>query len=288
MRNLSEQQTGILLVTVSAFVFSTAGLFVKSVEAGAWEVIFWRGVFSIGFSLVFVLMRRRFRQEFVQIGKPGLTVGVLNALGTVAFVPAFKLTTIANVTLIYAAAPLVAGVLAWVFLKERLNIQRILAIFLAMAGVVVIVSGSLGAVNISGDLLALWMTCALAVIMVMYRAFPGTPATGPVVVSSLLLLFPALIFGSPFQVALNEIAIMVLFGFQFTIASITLMEGAKRLSAARTALLSILETPLAPLLAWVVLAELPAPATFVGGGLVFAAVIWAQITPNNDKIALSR
>ncbi len=212
------------------------------------------------------------------MGRSGLLIGVLGALGTGAFVPAFKLTTIANVTLIYAAAPIFAGLLAWAFLSERLSVQRILAILLAFGGVAVIVSGSLGGLHLSGDLLALWMTCMMALIIVVYRAWPETPAAGPIVLSSIILLVPAVSFGDPMAVSGGEIGIMALFGLQFTVASITLMEGAKRISAAQTALLSILETPLAPLLAWMVLAEVPATATFAGGGLVFAAVVWAQVT----------
>ena len=39
----SEYYIGAFLVVISAITFSTAGLFTKGVEAGSWEVIFWRG-----------------------------------------------------------------------------------------------------------------------------------------------------------------------------------------------------------------------------------------------------
>ena len=41
-----SRNTGIILLLISALVFSTAGLFTKGVAAGASEVIFWRGVFA--------------------------------------------------------------------------------------------------------------------------------------------------------------------------------------------------------------------------------------------------
>ena len=37
---------GVLLVAVSAFFASTAGLFSKGIAADAWSIIFWRGVFD--------------------------------------------------------------------------------------------------------------------------------------------------------------------------------------------------------------------------------------------------
>jgi drug/metabolite transporter (DMT)-like permease len=50
--------------------------------------------------------------------------------------------------------------------------------------------------------------------------------------------------------------------------------GAKYIPAAEAALLSILETPLAPLWVWVFFAEVPRNATLWGGGIVLIAVLW--------------
>ena len=74
--------------------------------------------------------------------------------------------------------------------------------------------------------------------------------------------------------------LLVLFGLVFAVASITLMEGAKRISAAQTALLSVLETPMAPILAFLILAEMPATTSLIGGGMIFCAVVWAQMAKN--------
>jgi hypothetical protein len=40
----ATRAAGIALVVVSALVFSTAGPFTRGVEAGAWDIIFWRGI----------------------------------------------------------------------------------------------------------------------------------------------------------------------------------------------------------------------------------------------------
>ena len=45
-------------------------------------------------------------------------------------------------------------------------------------------------------------------------------------------------------------------------------------SATRSALIGALETPLAPALVWIVLGEVPAIMTCVGGVIVLAAVFW--------------
>jgi drug/metabolite transporter (DMT)-like permease len=143
----------------------------------------------------------------------------------------------------------------------------------ALLGVAVIVSGSIGQISLNGDLLALWMTTAMASIMVIYRKYPGTPGAGPAVLQSVLLLPFAAIFGSPFDVDRTEIYVLASFGLLFAIASVTLAEGAKRIPSGQTALLSALETPLAPIFAFMLFAEVPNIATFLGGSVVLFAVL---------------
>jgi len=270
--------TGVVLIVVSAIVFSTAGIFTKGVEAGAWEIIFWRGVFAAGFTVVYVLWRGTLRREFMAMGKSGLSVALVGASGIAAFIPALKLTTMANVALIYASAPLLAAVLAWLWIGERLSGKLVAGCVATFIGVAVIFQGSAGSINLQGDLLALWMTCALAIMMAIYRRYPDTPAAGPAALSSLVLLPPGLVLGIPFSVPWQEVAILIAFGLVFAIASITLAEGAKRIPAGETALLSVLETPLAPLFGWLFFAEIPPAATFIGGSLILLAVIVTQVS----------
>lgn len=269
----TEYSIGVILVIVAAVTYSTAGIFTKGVVAGAWSVIFWRGVFAAGFTTGWTIGKGTFRSNFFHMGKSGWAVGVIGAVGTAAFIPAFKLTSIANVSLIYAAAPLIAAMLAWVIIGERITRRTMIRSMRALIGVGIIVSGSIGKVNLTGDALALTMTVAMATIMVIYRKFPRTPGAGPSVMQSLFLIPPSSIFGAPFQAEPMEIAILASFGLLFAIASVTLAEGAKRVPSGQTALLSALETPLAPIFAFVIFAEMPNMVTLLGGGVVLIAVL---------------
>ena len=105
----SQYGLGVMLVVVSAITFSTAGLFSKGVSAAPWDIIFWRGVFSAGFTTLWVWYRGQVRDNFAKMGISGIAVAIVGALGTAAFIAAFKLTTIANVSMIYATAPMLAA-----------------------------------------------------------------------------------------------------------------------------------------------------------------------------------
>ena len=275
-RNVSQHATGVALVVLSAVVFSTAGLFSKGLAVPAWDIIFWRGVFAAILTTLYVFWCGHFRREFLCMGRSGIVVALLGASGTAAFIPAFKFTTIANVSLIYAATPILAMLLAWAWIGERMTKYVIVGATASLAGVVLIVAGSLGKLNLTGDLLALWMAVAIAVMLVVYRVFPDTPAAGPAVLSSLVLLPLALIFGKPLQNSLWDIGIMAIFGLTFAVASVTLAEGARRLPAGETALLSLLEMPLAPLLALFAFQEWPALTTLAGGAMILSGVLYSQ------------
>lgn len=263
---------------ISALIFSSAGIFTKGVIAGAWAVIFWRGLSAVIFTAGYLILRGQLKKEVAAFGRPALAITLMGASGTAAFIPAFKLTSVANVAMIWAAAPFMAAVLAWVFIGERPTRNIIIASCAAFFGVCFIVAGSFGGGNLTGDILALWMTLMMSCVMVIYRRWPETTAALPAALSSLVLLPVALIFGSPILVTASDGFILVVFGLVFAIASVTLAEGARRLPPAETALLSALETPLAPLLAFVVLLETPAKTTWLGGFVILSAVIYSQLS----------
>ena len=269
----SEYATGIMLLVAAAVAYSTAGIFTKGVVAGAWAVIFWRGLFAASFTTGWTISQGTFRNNYRGMGYSGWAVGIVGALGTAAFIPAFKLTSIANVSLIYAVAPLIAAVLAWRFIGERITIRTLVGSFCALLGVVIIVSGSIGQISIQGDALALVMTTAMATIMVIYRKYPDTPGAGPSILQSLILLPPSFALGGPFRTEPFEILVLAAFGLLFAVASVTLAEGAKRVPSGQTALLSVLEAPLAPVLAFIVFTEVPNIATILGGSVVLIAVL---------------
>ena len=267
---------GVALLVLSALTFSTAGIFTKAVSADAWSVIFWRGLSGLIFSVIFLMLRGKLRDELRRFGPPAVLATLIGASGTAAFIPAFKLTSVANVSLIWATAPFLAALLAWVTIKERPTRWVVLCSLLALIGVLITVSGSLGSASLLGDMLAFWMTLMMAGMMVLYRLWPDTPTVLPAAASSLVLLAPAIWVSDPIQVAGFEIGILILFGLVFSVASITLVEGARRVPSAQAALISLLETPLAPLWALILLREAPTLQAIIGGAIIMGAVLLSE------------
>ena len=277
LKRQSRHLQGVLLVLVSAAVFSSVGLFVKGVAADSWSILFWRGLSATAFTLVYVSWRGALQLEFLRMGRPGVSAAIIGALATAAFIPAFKHTSIANVSLIYAAVPFVAAAIAWVWMREKPALPVVLASVTAFLGVLTIVGGSLHSVSLRGDLLALVMTVGMAGFLCIYRRYPQTPAAGPAVLSSVILIPLALFGENPLALPFGEIFLICGFGLVFAVASVTMAEGARRLPAAETALISALETPLAPLWAYLVFSEIPTRFTLIGGAIILFAVFVSQL-----------
>ena len=196
--------------------------------------------------------------------------------GNGGLIPAFKLTSVANVADLVGGAGSGRG--AWlVDFGQRMTAGFMLACQRSgrhrdhCPGV-------LGGSGLSGDLLALWMTLMMVLIMIIYRRWPGTPVTLPTVAASLLLLPVCWVLGDPASASAGQIALTALFGLTYVVASVTLAGGSACLAPGETALVSVSETPWAILLVGLGLAEWPSTQTAIGGTVIMAAVLWYQVT----------
>ncbi len=271
-QSLSTHRKGLLLVAISAMLFSTPGLFTRAVAANAWDVTFWRGTFGACLAVVFLVARGELKSALLNVGKPGLIAALIWASGTIAFIWSFKLTAIANVSMIYGSAPLMTAVVAWAWFHEKPRVVVLIASIIGFIGVFVVGAGSAGSIHLTGDLLAVWMTFTGAVGFAIFRNHPQISATGTTIVASLLVLPVCLLFSNPLLVVPHEIAILALFGVVFAVAATLMTEGSKFIPSSEAALLSNLEVPVQPVLAWLIFSELPARATFIGGVLILIAI----------------
>ncbi|MEM9602634.1 MAG: DMT family transporter [Pseudomonadota bacterium] len=262
-------------LVASAVAFSSAGVFVRLAALDGPDVVWWRSAFSVVLLGLWLGARGQIGQE-VRMGWPGLAIAGVSALGTAAFIPSFLHTSIANVAVIWATAPFVAGALAWLWLRTPPSRSLLLGSALSLVGAASVVSGSLTTGGLLGDALAAVMTVCMAVVICLYRRWPATPVAGPTWLASLLLVGAFAPVASVTATPWSAIAVLAAFAAVFLFASIALMIGARGLHPAHTSLLSALETPIAPALAWWLLAEVPTTATVLGGGLIVVAVMLAS------------
>ena len=147
----------------------------------------------------------------------------------------------------------------------------------AGGGVIVTVAGSTGLSggNILGDLAALFMTFTMAVMTVIMRRHKDVPMLEAAALSGIAAAIIAFPMADPFTATVTDILGLAAFGIVTQGGGLGLYTmGARRLPSAQAALLSASEVPMSPLWVWIFFNEVPARETFIGGGLVLAAILW--------------
>lgn len=265
---------GVALVLASAAFYGLSGIFTKTIASDAWTIACWRGFTGAIFVSIYVLWRARGRpkRQSLRLGLGGWLVAVVGALASIAFITSFKMTYVANVTVIYATVPFVAAFLEWIFLRERPQGRMLVAAAVSLVGVAVMMLGGFGGENLLGDAMALLMTAGSALYMVLVRIFRDAPVVWAGAMSAFLLFLAGCLIVDPFAVSPRDAALMVCFGLSFAVAVVLWTEGTRLITAAESGLVGTAEVPLAILFAWVILSEVPPAASMAGGAIVIFAV----------------
>ncbi len=131
-----QQYLGIALVALSAIAWSTAGFFTRLIQVDPWTMLFWRGAFGGLFIGAFIVWRFQGQtvNVFRSLGWNGFFIAVCVTLAMIPFIPALKLTAVANVMIINATLPITAALLAWVWLDERVSGVTLLGGLMSLCG----------------------------------------------------------------------------------------------------------------------------------------------------------
>ncbi|WP_158978634.1 DMT family transporter [Parasedimentitalea maritima] len=266
---------GLLLVSVSAVAWSTAGLFTRLIPLDTGTILVWRGIFGAIGILAFALAMqgRSAIRDVRKMGWPGWSFAMISAVGMLCFITSLRMATVAHVSIIYATVPLVAAALAWLLIGEKPARSAVVASVFSLFGVSIIVGlGAEG--NLAGNVLAFGMTFSLAVMMVISRRYQDIPILPAACVSALLSSVAAFPFSNGLFVSGYEMSLLALFGLVNSAIGLALFTvGSRMIPASETALIGALDAPLAPIWVWLCFAEIPSAETMTGGAIVFIAVV---------------
>jgi len=247
---------GLALVSAAALAWSSAGYFTRLIPADAWTTSFWRGIFGGLFIALFAAawLRLELWTAVRSLGWPGWLIVVNGTIGMIAFITSLKLTSVADVSIIYATLPFVAAGLGWLWVREQVAASTILASTVAAAGVVIMVSGTTLSGHLDGDALAFLQTLSMAIAIVAVRRYRHVSVLVAAALSNFLAALMSWPFAQPLAVGSTDLANLALFGFvQMTLGLTFFTVGSRLVPAAETALISALEAPLAPVWVWMAL-----------------------------------
>jgi drug/metabolite transporter (DMT)-like permease len=266
---------GALLVAGAALAWSSAGPITRATSTDPWTTLFWRSVFACLFLIAYLSWRDRGAalRAARALGLPGLGIAVSFATSMMCFIVALKQTAIANVLIFQAAAPFVAAVLAWLWLRERLSPRGALAILATLAGIGVMVSDSLAKGRVWGDLISAVMGISFAVMIVLARRHREVPMTAATCLATALTALVTLPLAS-LAPAPDDLVLLMIFGIgQMGLGLVMFTAGVRLIPAADAGLITVIEVILAPLWVWLLYGEDPGGRALLGGAIVLAAVV---------------
>ncbi|SFB63031.1 Permease of the drug/metabolite transporter (DMT) superfamily [Rhizobium sp. NFR07] len=273
---LSRHSLGLLLVAAAAVAWSTGGFFFRLIDLDPWTTSFWRSLFAAALLAAYALFERR------QLGgeglgraeiRRGIVISAGIAVSMTSFLPALALTSVANVALIYATAPILTAALAFLWLDEPFDRITIACSLAVIAGGSLMLFSSESASSNLGDLLALVSTMSLALVALAIRAWRPR-ALGPFMcLANIGVAAIAFLAAPSLWIDGRSTVLLVGFGFIQVTLSFTLFSlGARLLPARETALVNAVEGPLSPLWVWLAFGERPSFGTVMSGIVITAAV----------------
>jgi len=266
---------GQLAIALAAIAWSTAGLAQRQLDATPVTQVAGRAAFAALALLALVLVTERSRtlRAFVEMGRWGIAMTVFLGLSSGVFLLSLNYTSVANVLFMQAAAPMMAALLGWLFLREGIDGRTWVSLLLAGAGVVLMAAGSVEA-GAAAILLPLLMTASFAAVIVIARHRREVSMMPATCASQVLVVAACLPFVDAGSVTDDDWLVLAVLGVgQMGIGLALLTVGARLIPPAQVAVISLLEIVLGPLWVWLAYDERPGTATVAGGAVVVAAVV---------------
>ena len=275
--NFINKIPGPFLVFLGACSLSFGGLIVKSFEgATLWQILFWRSLFFIFIVTIFLLLtyKTKVLYAFKQSGLPGLIGGIVLSSGFCGYVFAMYNTTVANTNFIIQTQILFLAIFGYIFLKEKISKITLISIFLAIAGVILMIGSSLSPGEMTGNLAAFIMPISFAILILIVRKFPEVDMIPLQLVAGIFAMIIGLLLSPTIIVSSKDIFLGFLAGFfQVGFGFIFITIGARSTPAAFVGIIMLTEAVLGPFWAWMFANENPPLTVLIGGSIVITAVV---------------
>jgi len=286
---MSHRQAVFAMIAVT-LMWSIAGVVTRQLDsARAFEVTFWRSLFN-ALALGALLLAWRGPRAVVQaVTQGGRTIwwsGLCWSVMYTAFMVAITLTTVANVLVTMALAPLFTALGARIALGHKLPMRTWFAIMAAGLGIAWMYAREISggdAKHLLGTLVALAVPLSAAanwnLLQHSNRRGQAAPDLLPaVLIGAVLSALYTLPLSMPFAATRADLGWLALLGaVQLAIPCLLAVQVAKVLPGPEIALLSLLEVIFGVLWAWWGAQETPSVAVLGGGALVLAALTFNEL-----------
>jgi drug/metabolite transporter (DMT)-like permease len=268
MISLTERRKAILLLVITAVLWSTSGVFVKALDWQPVSILAGRGLFT---SIVFLLYMRRLPRN---ISRWTLLAAGGSIVTQFLFVTSTKLTTAANSIFLQYTAPIYVVLLGYWLLRERPTRTDWIAMGIIFTGLLLFFGDQLSPEGFYGNILAVLSGLTSAIMIVSFRAQKNSSPEDSVLIASLVIA----ILGFPSVLRENWtvrswLTVAYLGVIQIGLAFILFTWSIKHIPALEANLIGTLEPILNPVWVFLFLGERMGQSALSGGLVVLVGVI---------------
>ena len=296
-----SHRRAVVVMSAAAMMWSIAGVVSRQLEAAqGFEMTFWRSAFNALALIALLSWLRGPRALVASIAGGGRALWLSSVCWCVmftAFMVAISLTTVANVLVTLAVAPLFTSLTARLVLGHRLAARTWLAIALAGIGIAWMYGHEVSGAeprHLLGTAVALAVPVAAAINWTLLQHLRGKSDAASdmlpaVLIGALLSSLLTLPLSLPFAATHVDLAWLALLGvFQLAIPCLMAVAAARVLPAPENSLLSLLEVLFGVLWAWLGAGEAPSVAVLGGGALVLGALVLNEALALRERATSSR
>ncbi|SDF02595.1 DMT family transporter [Sporomusa acidovorans] len=271
---LSSRLQGIILLVITAVLWSTSGFGIKWID---WHPLAIAGARSAFAAVVIGIAFRRTKLCWNWILVGG---GIAYAVMVISFVVASKLTTAANAILLQYTCPIFVAILGVFFLNERPSRYDWLTIVLTGTGMILFFQDQMSEGGFIGNLLAIGSGVAMAVMAVCMRQQKDGAPFGAALLGNVLTF----VCGLPFMFADSPgtegwLALLALGCVQLGLAYVLYSIAIKLVSALEASIITMIEPILNPLWVFLLIGEGPGFWALIGGGVILTAITIRYVVP---------
>ena len=277
-----NKKSAVFLILFVSILISFNGLVIRNIEnADALLINVYRSIALVSSVSLFTILKTKtpFLHQIKAIGWPGICGGFLLGGANIFFLQAITNTSVANTLFTISAIPFITALLAFIILKEKIEMITVFTMISAAIGIYIMFGGGLGAGEMYGNSMALLTAIVFsswAIIARQYRAIDMIPTLILAGVISGLIGF--ILRFENLGISLNDMLLCFLLGGILSgIANCGFIIASRYLVAAEVTLYMFVEFALGPVWVWLFANESITGASLLGGSIIMLSVVICSI-----------
>lgn len=267
---MSNHLKGMLMAFFGVFILSPDAVLIRLADADSWSILLWRGIFyALGILIILLITHQsKALNEVKKIGKDGVLIGILTGLGSVTFVFAVQLTSIASALVIISIMPMMTAIISWLILKEKSGIFTWFSMVLVFIGIYIVMDGEPKGSSLIGNLFALASVTFGATGFTLIRknkSINMIPAMGVNAIVSALI---AAIFVETVILPLDSMLYIFAMGLMVSLSFSLLTSSGRYIPATEVGMFMPLGAVFGTLAGWLIINEQPSSGALIGGFIV--------------------